>query len=172
MTSSGPHQMTIGNAQSRAILMEVRRLCGHEAIGPSAVFDQSISRMSLSISPPPERKFLSPADFISTSTFPKVFGHNLYLDREQALLFRPYRRSRTVFQERTVLALPLQAPLFPRRKRENRSGRSRNLDHSNNNSRGPFQGVFNAAVLSRYKLLVRSCDFERREFERRRGGVS
>lgn len=120
----------------------------HEATGPSTVFDQSISRMSLSISPPPERKFLSPADFISTSTFPQVFGHRLYLEREQALLFRPYRRSRTVFQERTVLALPLDAPLFPRHKRENRSGRSRNLDHLIN-SRGPFQGVFNAAVPSR-----------------------
>ena len=70
------------------------------------------------------------------------------VEREQALLFRPYRRSRTVFQERTVLALPLDAPLFPRHKRENRSGRSRNLDHLIN-SRGPFQGVFNAAVLSR-----------------------
>src|SRR5689334_19405993 len=35
------------------------------------------------------RKSLWPADFISTSSFPKVVGHNLYLNREQALLFRP-----------------------------------------------------------------------------------
>src|SRR5689334_13343194 len=89
MTSSGPHQITMGKAQSRAILTEVRRLCGQEAIGPSGVFDQSNSRMSLSISPPPARKSLWPADFISTSSFPKVVGHNLYLNHEQALLFRP-----------------------------------------------------------------------------------
>src|SRR5262245_16817413 len=51
--SSAPHQMTIGNFEFRQMLTAVRRLCGHDLIGPRGVFDQSISRTNFPISPPP-----------------------------------------------------------------------------------------------------------------------
>src|SRR5262245_11076697 len=36
-----------------SILTELRKLCGHDSIGPSGVSDQSISRINSPISPPP-----------------------------------------------------------------------------------------------------------------------
>src|SRR6185295_15233532 len=50
MASSGPHQMTMGNAQLRQLLTEVRSDCGHASTGPRVVLDQSSSRMRLAIS--------------------------------------------------------------------------------------------------------------------------
>src|SRR5215510_3382263 len=39
--------------EGSSILTELRKLCGHDSIGPSVVRDQSISRINLPISPPP-----------------------------------------------------------------------------------------------------------------------
>src|SRR5215471_9234596 len=36
-----------------SILTELRKLCGHDSIGPSGVRDQSFSRINFPISPPP-----------------------------------------------------------------------------------------------------------------------
>src|SRR5690242_11653837 len=38
------------------MLTDVRRLCGHDATGPSAVCDQSLARMSAPMCPPPARQ--------------------------------------------------------------------------------------------------------------------
>ena len=45
----------MGRSEARQMLTVVRRLCGHPATGPSEVFDQSIARIKLPISPPPDR---------------------------------------------------------------------------------------------------------------------
>ena len=50
MLSWGPHQSTMGKAQSRQVLTHVRRADGHVSTGPSAVFDQSSARMRRAIS--------------------------------------------------------------------------------------------------------------------------
>src|SRR5262249_38414316 len=42
--------MTIGKAQSRQVLTDVRNDCGHRSAGPSVVFDQSNARMRRAIS--------------------------------------------------------------------------------------------------------------------------
>jgi hypothetical protein len=33
----------------------IRKLCGQLSTGPTGVFDQSVARISVAISPPPER---------------------------------------------------------------------------------------------------------------------
>src|SRR4051812_5722882 len=53
MVSCGPHQMNNSNRECMQIDTEVRRLCGHWCTGPSGVADQSISRISAPVSPPP-----------------------------------------------------------------------------------------------------------------------
>src|SRR5215475_246594 len=50
---SGPQNRIIWAFDGSSILTELRKLCGHDAIGPSGVRDQSISRINLPISPPP-----------------------------------------------------------------------------------------------------------------------
>src|SRR5882757_2288744 len=50
MASSGPHHRTMGNAQSRQVLTDVRSDCGQLSTGPSGVFDQSSARMRRAIS--------------------------------------------------------------------------------------------------------------------------
>ena len=52
MTSSGPHQISIGNRDSRHTLAAVRRLCGQSPGGPMGVAAQSTSRISAPIAPP------------------------------------------------------------------------------------------------------------------------
>src|SRR5262249_49571446 len=49
----GPQNRTIWAFDGSSILTELRKLCGHDSIGPSGVRDQSISRINLPISPPP-----------------------------------------------------------------------------------------------------------------------
>src|SRR5215204_480466 len=44
--------MLIGKFDARQRLAVVRRLCGHDSMGPSEVSDQSVSRTTLPISPP------------------------------------------------------------------------------------------------------------------------
>src|SRR5215207_7554962 len=50
MLSCGPHQSTIGNAQSRHVLTDVRSACGHWSTGPSGVWAQSRARIRRAIS--------------------------------------------------------------------------------------------------------------------------
>src|SRR5262252_829061 len=49
----GPQNRIIWAFDGSSILTELRKLCGHDSIGPSGVRDQSISRINLPISPPP-----------------------------------------------------------------------------------------------------------------------
>jgi hypothetical protein len=46
----GPHHKTMGNAQFRHVLTDVRSDCGHCSTGPSGVVDQSSWRMRCAIS--------------------------------------------------------------------------------------------------------------------------
>ena len=45
----------MGKPVSSRMLSAVRRLWGHRSTGPTAVFDQSMERISAPISPPPDR---------------------------------------------------------------------------------------------------------------------
>jgi hypothetical protein len=45
--------MYMGKRVSRRMLRAVRRLCGHEELGPTGVLSQAMERMSAPISPPP-----------------------------------------------------------------------------------------------------------------------
>src|ERR1700753_170680 len=45
--------MLMGKLEERQRLTVVRKLLGHDSIGPSGVLDQSIERISSPISPPP-----------------------------------------------------------------------------------------------------------------------
>ena len=72
----------MGKSEARQMLTVVRKLCGHPVTGPSAVFDQSIARIKLPISPPPARnergsesgakflpgKFIGPFDMFALQT--------------------------------------------------------------------------------------------------------
>jgi hypothetical protein len=49
--------------------MDVFKLCGHVSIGPIGVFDQSISRINLPISPPPVSQPEAPG-FLALLGFP------------------------------------------------------------------------------------------------------
>src|SRR5215813_2560261 len=49
----GPQNRIIWAFDGSSILTELRKLCGHDSIGPSGVRDQSISRINFPISPPP-----------------------------------------------------------------------------------------------------------------------
>src|SRR5258708_7648849 len=49
----GPEAGEMGKFEARPRLTAVRRLCGHDLIGPSGVLLQSMVRTSLPISPPP-----------------------------------------------------------------------------------------------------------------------
>ena len=68
-----PQMTQMGRSEARQMLTVVRRLCGQPATSPSEVFDQSIVRIKLPISPPPDRKAsesepegnLSPGNFMS-----------------------------------------------------------------------------------------------------------
>src|SRR5262245_12379812 len=71
MASSGPHQRMMGKAQSRQMLTEVRRDCGHPSTGPRAVRDQSCSRMRLAISLSPG-KTCSSMGCVSSRCEPKA----------------------------------------------------------------------------------------------------
>ncbi len=51
-----PQMTQIGRSEAKQMLTVVRRLCGHPSTGPSGVADQSIDRIKLPISPPPNRK--------------------------------------------------------------------------------------------------------------------
>src|SRR5579863_1721132 len=48
--------MEMGKFDAKHKLTVVRRLCGHEALGPSGVFDQSLANTVLALSLPPARK--------------------------------------------------------------------------------------------------------------------
>lgn len=50
ITILGPHHTRMGNREQRQVLTTVRSDCGHEETGPSAVFDQSVRRISRAIS--------------------------------------------------------------------------------------------------------------------------
>src|SRR5262247_1886024 len=52
-TRLGPQNRIIWAFDGSSILTELRKLCGHDSIGPRGVRDQSISRIKLPISPPP-----------------------------------------------------------------------------------------------------------------------
>src|SRR4051812_36290982 len=43
--ASGPHQISMGKRDSVQMPTAVRKLCGHAAMGPSGVPDQSVARM-------------------------------------------------------------------------------------------------------------------------------
>lgn len=43
----------MGQLDARARLTTVRRLCGHESMGPRRVVDQSVDLINFAISPPP-----------------------------------------------------------------------------------------------------------------------
>src|SRR5262249_47387417 len=69
----GPQNRIIWAFDGSSILTELRKLCGHDSIGPSGVRDQSISRINFPISPPPVSQSaraaaiaLSPSQFIDT----------------------------------------------------------------------------------------------------------
>src|SRR5258708_648464 len=47
----------MGKLEARQRLTVVRRLCGHDAMGPNGVLVQSMDRIRLPISPPPTSQF-------------------------------------------------------------------------------------------------------------------
>src|SRR5580700_9212782 len=55
----GPHAKEIGKFEARQRLTVVRRLCGHDPIGPRGVLVQSIDRTTLPISPAPASELAS-----------------------------------------------------------------------------------------------------------------
>jgi hypothetical protein len=55
--------------------MDVFKLCGQDSIGPSGVFDQSISRINLPISPPPVIQPEAP-DVFALLAFPFMAFHH------------------------------------------------------------------------------------------------
>src|SRR5712691_7100046 len=76
----------MGKFEARQRLTVVRKLCGHDSMGPSGVLLQSIDRISLPISPPPMSQSSAWASFRlkgrSTSLSLIVLLDDSLVDRE------------------------------------------------------------------------------------------
>src|SRR2546426_11498802 len=108
----------MGKFEARQRLTVVRKLCGHDSMGPSGVLLQSIERINLPISPPPTSQSPARASFRlkgrSTSSSLNVLLDDSRADREadaraRELFAAPQGPARSPWR-RTTGAEPRRAP--------------------------------------------------------------
>src|SRR5258708_36061283 len=80
----------MGKLEARQRLTVVRRLCGHDSMGPSGVLVQSFDRTNLLISPPPTNQSFESTDSPEPGTLLPQAGQPECLEN----FFGSFRRSR------------------------------------------------------------------------------
>src|SRR5215471_10718977 len=76
----------MGKLDARHRLTVVRRLCGHLSSGPSGVFDQSMERMTLPISPPPTSHSCCAALRPSSATLEAIAPRQGYAEKSEGAI--------------------------------------------------------------------------------------